>query len=29
LRVHRSWLKGWINNPIWPGDYYYNYTKVE
>jgi peptide/nickel transport system substrate-binding protein len=29
LRVHRSWLKGWIDNPIWPGDYYYNYTKVE
>ena len=28
LRVHRSWLKGWIDNPIWPdADYYYLYTK--
>jgi len=29
VRVHRSWLKGYIHNPGVPGDYYYNYTKAE
>ncbi|MDK2906851.1 MAG: peptide/nickel transport system substrate-binding protein [Petrotoga sp.] len=29
LRVHRSWLKGYIHNPGVAGDYYYNYTKAE
>ncbi|PNR87177.1 peptide ABC transporter substrate-binding protein [Petrotoga sp. 9T1HF07.CasAA.8.2] len=29
IRVQRSWLKGWIDNPIWPGDYYYLYTKED
>jgi peptide/nickel transport system substrate-binding protein len=28
-KVTRSWLKGFIYNPMWSGDYYYNYTKVE
>ncbi len=27
IRVHRDWLKGYVYNPIWPGDYYYIYSK--
>ncbi|RKX54564.1 MAG: ABC transporter substrate-binding protein [Thermotoga sp.] len=29
VRVHRSWLKGWYNNPMRPGDDYYAYWKEE
>ena len=28
-KVTRSWVKGFIYNPMWSGDYYYNYTKAE
>ncbi len=27
IRVYRDWLKGFVYNPIWPGDYYYLYSK--